>query len=468
MERSQSLILRNGSYFLCKKFHEFVWIAGYLSHFVVFYAVKNHGSRVLMILEKILLHLLIILIPVHIYTLFFENRKIGKSPYLFGVINGITAIVTMSFSFNAFGMVWDLRYAPLVIAFLYEGPISGSIVMIIIALKRTITGGDGLIVAYLCLMFTVILPLYMHKNYWNISKTNRIRKALIVGIWTALAQVIITYGYFLINGYPNHTNKELFLFVVLYGVVQIIGTAASSTLHERMIEKQLLQKEMSKAEKLHTIGELAASIAHEIRNPLTVVKGFLQLMKKQEKGTNLQYLTLVLSELDRAEVIISDYLNFAKPRLEKVEKIKLGDFISGIITLIQSLAVAKGVILDDKVDENPPIITDKDQLKQAIVNFIKNAIEATPQGGTVSVNLKRINNFVYIVISDTGKGMTNEQLSRMGTIFYTTKEKGTGLGTAVSIRIIETMNGKVTYESELNVGTKVTIQLPIVEDEIGL
>ncbi len=417
-----------------------------------------------MILEKILLHLLIILIPVHIYTLFFENRKIGRSPYLFGLINGITAIITMSFSFSAFGMVWDLRYTPLVIAFLYEGPISGLIVMSIIVLKRTITGGDGLIVAYLCLMFSVILPIYLHKNYWDISKTNRVKKALIVGIWTAFTQVIITFGYFLINDYPNHTNKELFLFVVFYGVVQIIGIAASSTLHERMIEKQLLQKEMSKAEKLHTIGELAASIAHEIRNPLTVVKGFLQLMKKEEKGTHLQYLTLVLSELDRAEVIISDYLNFAKPRLEKIETIKLGDFISSIITLIQSLAVTKGVILEDKVNENPSIVTDKDQLKQAMVNFIKNAIEATPQGGAVSVNLKRINNFVYIVISDTGKGMTNEQLTRIGTIFYTTKDKGTGLGTAVSIRIIETMNGKVTYESELNVGTRVTIQLPIVEE----
>ncbi|MGV3463786.1 MAG: ATP-binding protein, partial [Heyndrickxia sp.] len=397
-----------------------------------------------MILEKILFHLLIILIPVHIYTLFFENRKIGKSPYLFGVINGITAFITMSFSFTAFDMVWDLRYAPLAIAFLYEGPISGLIVLIVITLKRTITGGDGLIIAYLCLIFSVILPIYLHKNYWNLSKTSRIQKAFFVGIWSAIGQVIITYGYFYLNGYPNHTNVELFLFVILYGAVQILGMAVSSTLHERMIEKQLMQKEITKAEKLHTIGELAASIAHEIRNPLTVVKGFLQLMKKEEKGTNLQYLTLVLSELDRAEVIISDYLNFAKPRLQKIEDIKLGDFISGIITLIQSLAVTKGVILNDRVDENPSIVTDKDQLKQAIVNFIKNAIEATPQGGTVSVTLKQLGNFVYIVISDTGKGMTSDQLSRMGTIFYTTKEKGTGLGTAVSIRIIETMNGKVS------------------------
>jgi len=428
-------------------------------------SLTSIGSWVVMILEKILFHLLIILIPVHVYTLFFENRKIGKSPYLFGVINGITALITMSFSFTAFDMVWDLRYAPLAIAFLYEGPISGLIVLIVITLKRTITGGDGLIVAYLCLIFSVILPIYLHRNYWSLSKTNRIRKAFFVGLWAAIGQVIITFGYFFINEYPNHTKIELFLFVILYGAVQILGMAVSSTLHERMIEKQLMQKEMSKAEKLHTIGELAASIAHEIRNPLTVVKGFLQLMKKEEKGANLQYLTLVLSELDRAEVIISDYLNFAKPRLQKIEEIELGDFISGIITLIQSLAVTKGVILNDMVDENPSIVTDKDKLKQAIVNFIKNAIEATPQGGTVSVSIKQVGNFVYIVISDTGKGMTNDQLSRMGTIFYTTKEKGTGLGTAVSIRIIETMNGKVSYESEPNVGTKVTIQLPIVEEE---
>ncbi|MBS4174967.1 ATP-binding protein [Bacillus sp. FJAT-49736] len=415
-----------------------------------------------MILEIIILQLLIIVIPVHIYTLFFENKKIGSSPYLFGVINGLTALLAMSFPFSAFNMVWDLRYTPLAIALLYEGPISGLIVFLVILLKRTITGGDGLVIAYICLIFSVILPLYLHKNYWNISKLNRVKRALIVGIWAAIVQLCITYSHFLLNEYSNQTKINSLLFVVAYGSVQILGIAVSATLHERMIEKQIMQKEMTKTVKLNTMGELAASIAHEIRNPLTVVKGFLQLMKQQKKGANQQYLTLVLSELDRAEVIISDYLNFAKPQLRKIEKIELGDFTSGIITLIQSLAVTKGVVLADHIEENPSVVTDKDRLKQAIVNFIKNAIEATPQGGTVSVSLRQINDYVYIEISDTGKGMTQEQLSRMGTVFYTTKEKGTGLGTAVSIRIIETMNGKVNYESKLNTGTKVTIQLPVL------
>jgi two-component system, sporulation sensor kinase B len=419
-----------------------------------------------MVIEKLILHVLIILIPIHIYTILFENRRIGKSPYLFGLLNGLTAFLTMSFSFSKMGMYWDLRYVPLVIAILYEGPISGVIVFVIIIFKRTLMGGDGLTIAYLGVIFAVTLPLYLHRNYWSLSKIKRIKNSIYAGIWSAIGQLIITYSYFFINEHAHESKLDLLLFVSYYGVVQIMGICVSSILHERMIEKQMMQKEITKAEKLNTMGELAASIAHEIRNPLTVVKGFLQLMKKQEKGTNFQYLTLILSELDRAEVIISDYLNFAKPQFHEVKKFKLGDFISSIIMLLQSLAVTKGVIMDDRVEENPIIITDKDQFKQALINFIKNAIEATPQGGTISINLSSLSDYAQIEISDTGKGMTKEQLSRIGTLFYTTKEKGTGLGTAVSIRIIETMNGRVTYESELNVGTKVTIQLPIQHEEI--
>jgi two-component system sporulation sensor kinase B len=218
---------------------------------------------------------------------------------------------------------------------------------------------------------------------------------------------------------------------------------------------------MIRTEKLNTLGELAASIAHEVRNPLTVVKGFLQLMEKDKKNHNDEYLSLILSELGRAETILNDYLNFAKPQLKKIEEFQLSEVIYDVIYLLNALAVKQGVLLNYQLQPNLYIETDRSKLKQALVNLIKNAIEATPQGGKVRVNLHTRNGQAYTVISDTGKGMTTEQLSRIGTVFYTTKDKGTGLGTTVSLRIIEKMNGRVTYKSEYGYGTDVTMILPI-------
>jgi two-component system sporulation sensor kinase B len=228
-----------------------------------------------------------------------------------------------------------------------------------------------------------------------------------------------------------------------------------------------MKVEIQRTEKLNTLGELAASIAHEVRNPLTVVKGFLQLMQQDERGKNYDYLSLVLSELGRAEAIINDYLNFAKPQFEKLEEFSLVHVLSEVKMLLEPFAVKQGVQLESSLDtSNFHLLTDRNQLKQALVNLIKNAIEATPEGGKVTITYKHKDHHAYIYITDTGKGMDHEQLARIGTLFYTTKDKGTGLGTSVSLRIIETMKGKVSYQSKLGIGTQVTMILPEGKKEI--
>ncbi|MGV3466333.1 MAG: ATP-binding protein, partial [Heyndrickxia sp.] len=182
---------------------------------------------------------------------------------------------------------------------------------------------------------------------------------------------------------------------------------------------------------------------------------------REQKGRNFEYLTLVLSELDRAESIISDYLNFAKPQaFQNPEYIKLDQIILDVTLLLESMAIKNGVILEHDIQEDIEYQADKNQLKQAFVNLIKNSIEATPNGGKVHVFLALKEKEISIVIKDTGKGMTEDQLSRIGTLFYTTKDKGTGLGTIVSLKIIESMNGKINYRSKPNAGTEISISFP--------
>ena len=153
-------------------------------------------------------------------------------------------------------------------------------------------------------------------------------------------------------------------------------------------------------------------------------------------------------------------MNFAKPQFEKLEDTELAKVITEVAILLEALAAKEGVMVNTQLEWEAYVKADRNQFKQALVNIIKNAIEATGEGGEVSVIQRTIRNESYITITDTGKGMDSEQLARLGTLFYTTKDKGTGLGTSVSIKIIEAMGGKISYESQLNKGTEVTIVLP--------
>lgn len=415
----------------------------------------------LVLVEKLLLHVLIILMPNFILNVFFENKRYRNSPYLIGVLNGIALSLCLIFSFFSFGLYWDLRYVPLVLATLYGGPVSGGIVFLFFLVTRTFLGGDALIYGYISGFLAFIVPFVFSRKFWNFQPKERVKWSIRIGNWPNFVLLLILIIYGMVQNFSIKENFEVIGHLVLFGFIQVAAIWFASMLKEMYIERRLMKKEIQRAEKLNTLGELAASVAHEVRNPLTVVKGFLQIMQKQDKNGEHQFLPLVLSELGRAEAIINDYLNFAKPQFENIVKIHLAEVIKEVQFLLDALAVKEGIILESVLKEDTYIHTDRNQLKQALVNIVKNAIEATPKGGKVSIQLIKKANQSVITVTDTGKGMDSEQLSRIGTLFYSTKDKGTGLGTSVSLKIIETMNGKLSYSSEIGKGTVVEIILPL-------
>ncbi|WP_408009321.1 ATP-binding protein [Pseudalkalibacillus sp. A8] len=412
-----------------------------------------------MLAEKLLLHVLIFLVPVLIYGVLFQKRRIDQSPYSYGLLHGFAAFLCMVFAYHNYGLYWDFRYVPLVLACLYGGPISGGIVLGFILLTRTFLGGDALLFGYISGVMAAVLPFLFTKKFMKYKPKKRVTLAIVIGGWPAFVMLGILLAFMFTQGFS--TNKEILINIFLFGTIQIIGIGFAAMLNELVIERHIMKQEIQRSEKLNTLGELAASIAHEVRNPLTVVKGFLQMMKAERKGDSYEYIPLVLSELGRAEAIINDYLNFAKPEFKKIETFRLSDVIYEVMFLMDALAVKQGVELINEFDSNCLIKTDRNQLKQALINFVKNAIEATGVGDSVTIGVKLSGNNVIVKVTDTGKGMNKEQLKRIGTLFYTTKDKGTGLGTTVSLRIIQSMNGKVSYRSEPNVGTEVTVWLPI-------
>ncbi|MEW9674351.1 ATP-binding protein [Ammoniphilus sp. 3BR4] len=235
---------------------------------------------------------------------------------------------------------------------------------------------------------------------------------------------------------------------------------------ETVRENEVLQQKMHRAEKNHVIGELAASFAHEIRNPLTVVQGFTQILKRElQAEEHHKYTDLMLVELKRTEFIINEYLSLAKPCNERATKVKITQLLQNLKDILNMYAIQKNIIIQENIEESLFVQGVPDKLMQVFMNIMKNAIEATPADGTLFISAYRVESQVVIRIRDTGKGMTKEEMLRLGNPFYSTKENGTGLGLMVSYRLVELMNGTIEVQSEKEKGTQFTICFPSWDDE---
>ncbi|MBT2658040.1 PAS domain S-box protein [Bacillus sp. ISL-18] len=226
--------------------------------------------------------------------------------------------------------------------------------------------------------------------------------------------------------------------------------------------KEQTENLLQKSEKLALLGQMAAGIAHEIRNPLTSIKGFIQLFKAHQIKD--EYFDIVLAELNRINAIVGEFLFLAKPTAAVYLDHDLTVLLNDVVTLISTQTILNNVEIAVAYDGNlPKVSCEENQLKQVFLNLFKNAIEAMPHGGTIEVNVrKKGEGQISIVIKDEGVGIPKERLSTLGEPFYTTKEKGTGLGLMTCYKIIESHHGILDIQSIVNKGTTIEITLPSI------
>lgn len=221
---------------------------------------------------------------------------------------------------------------------------------------------------------------------------------------------------------------------------------------------------MLQSEKLAAAGQLAAGIAHEIRNPLTSLKGFLQLLKSGSSSTAKRdaYLTIMLEELGRIEQILGELLVLSRPRAVQFAKARIAHLIRHVVLLLQPQAVMRGVEIRVRpISEKAYIYCDENQIKQVLINIMKNGIEAMDHGGTLSIEATADHDTAAIRIADQGSGIPPDKLDRLGSPFFTTKENGTGLGLTVCYRIMRNHGGRIEVDSRLGEGTTFTLYLPV-------
>jgi len=246
-------------------------------------------------------------------------------------------------------------------------------------------------------------------------------------------------------------------------------------LFKDLSEVRSLRKEIARSQRLASVGRLAAGVAHEIRNPLSSIKGFATYFKERyyDVPENQQISNLMIQEVDRLNRVVGQLHEFARPINVSEKSIQIKAFLKDSLKLIERQASEANISIrtdfDSEIDE---VLIDPDKINQVLLNLYLNAIESMDNGGsltvTLSKNLKK--NGMEIKVSDTGTGITEDDFSHIFDPYFTTKASGTGLGLAIVHNIMEAHGGEITIESRSGQGTGVTIFLPYIEtrDEVTL
>lgn len=218
------------------------------------------------------------------------------------------------------------------------------------------------------------------------------------------------------------------------------------------------QLEFARLERLNLIGQLAAGISHEIRNPLTTVKGFLQIFGSKSKyEQDKEYIDLMVSEIDRANEIITDFLSLAKANLDNITLKSINEVINKVFPLLQADAYNNNKVVAVDLNSIPDIMINENEIKQLILNLVRNGLEVTPEHGSVIISTYLQEERVVLAIKDHGPGIPQEIQGKIGTPFFTTKESGTGLGLAISIGIAQRHKAIFEYKTGNNGTTFLTI-----------
>lgn len=413
----------------------------------------------MILLKGLLINLLFIILLVLFCSLLLWNKqKILRFKYKKIHISLIASfLIFLSLLFTIpieDNFVYDLRYIPFLLGSLYGGRYVTILLGILLIYVRIPIGGDGIWLSLFLVIVSTFVIIWILPKFTEKPTTWRL-------LFTTILSLIYSIIAFLIPSIIYGFNNIIDF--IVYSFVLTSSTFFVTYLIEILRTAYILQLEAIKYEKMEIVSHLAASISHEVRNPLTSVKGFLQLILEDKQVPNdcKVYASLALDETVQATNIINDYLTFAKPHPEVNIPVEIETEIIKCKELMGPLAAKHGVVMNIAFFHTKNIDGDPNKFRQVLLNIYKNSIEAMPEGGTLSIVTSTQGKKTLVHIIDTGHGMSKEHIARLGEPYFSLKgQKGTGLGMMVVYRIVEGMGGSVKIASEENVGTSITLCFP--------
>jgi len=264
---------------------------------------------------------------------------------------------------------------------------------------------------------------------------------------------------------------SIFFFLIL-GISAIVLIWINQNRHLQKLKE--MEDRIRLAERLSSLGHLAAGVAHEIRNPLNAIGMGIQRLKREfsppeesKRNEFLSFAEIILKETRRVNQIIEQFLALSRPFQLRLKESSPGDLLSSLVMLFQEEASSLRIKIETDIDPDlPSLQMDEEKLTQALINIMKNGMQAMEQGGVLRIEAHGIRDRVEVKISDSGTGIPPDQMEKIFNYYYTTKEKGVGLGLPIAHRIIEAHQGQLRVESQVGTGTEVTILLPIKKGRV--
>lgn len=286
------------------------------------------------------------------------------------------------------------------------------------------------------------------EKYWRMGQEELIGR----NIWElssgSLAEYYPLFKRALNKKEPSHFEIRDLRSDVPYEVHIYPSSEGLSVNYHNISERKMYEKEMARLDRLNLVGQMAAGIGHEIRNPMTTVRGFLQLLgDKEEFARSKNYFELMIEELDRANSIITEFLSLAKNKVVDLKPVSLNQLIENIYPLIQADAMVSDKEIITELQDTDVLLLDEKEIRQLILNLVRNGLEAMAGGGKLTIRTLMEGEETVLIVKDEGSGMRPEDLEKIGTPFFTTKENGTGLGLATCYSITARHNAEIQIET---------------------
>lgn len=409
-----------------------------------------------------LLQVVCILFPMLLYQSFFLKKfgqtKIQKQ--ILGILCGLSIIICMTFPLTfERDLHLDFRFIPLIVSFFYGGFSTGLILTALMMIYRFLLGGPGMyleglgIPFFSLLIFAIILPRY--------GKWKQPKQIFFSYLCLTLSILFSVFETQMIDGYI-FTKHEIFLWII-FCLFNYITFWMVLYLQTSLKDMEEMGTKVIQFEKSHAINHLLVYISQQIFSPILTAKQSLLNVKDESNLSPGQsyYMTQALNELNQAEHSLKDYMTIMDPQHDDHAPIRLNQMVEETVKMIHPFASIHNVELHFlSTVENELTLKDYSLLRFALLNIIKNGVEACAPGGRVDVFLHELIDQFYIIIEDNGPGLKPEVISQLGNPLHTSKDNGTGLGIAAAYKITESLGGKIEVESKKDTGTTFSLYFP--------